>query len=347
MIYLFNPPPPHHIVFLELITTFRNVLHELLGLHSTEIKHCMTPDETNAQTEEELQRFRKNVYVLFGAHIPKYPFNMKLNYFVFNYEQANSPYMKWPAYLACVRHSLAILDYSPENLELWFMPGVPSTPGPLLPTDVPSMTNNTINQTQFTISKSLIAELPTTEVRKPMTFLIPFGFHKSLEHPHLLMAAEMPVSMKKTDVLLFGTAHPRRSGCIDRLKAVNINAKMISNTFGDALIDELRHTKLVLNIHFYLPCVLEQSRLAPLICNQIVVISEPTNDPTILALYKDCVVFCEETDLVRTCFRFLLDDKLRIDFAKKARETFELRCSYVDLVSRSAVTTALRPFACT
>ena len=362
MIVLFNPEP-HVSYFKELVQAFMSALCDLRIVCET--KNCLSVEERVATTPLQLEQFSKNVYILYGAQAVNYPFNTRLNYFIFNYEQANSQFMKWPWYLTLLKHSKGVLDYSDYNIarcsssiytEIIAPVPIPnSAPTSVInhvsnsainpavnPSIVPnsSLTNNSVIKLGGNEDKNS-EQVKEEIINKQRTFFVPYGFHKCLQDERLLLRNTMS---QPTDILLYGTMHERRSKCISELKAVGINAKMICGVYGEALVKELLQTKIVLNIHFYQPSVLEQSRITPLIANKIMVISEPSCDIVIHRLYKDCVVFTPITNMVETCKRYLADADLRTRFVDNALTSFKLRCSYIDVIQQSGILHAFAPF---
>jgi spore maturation protein CgeB len=99
-----------------------------------------------------------------------------------------------------------------------------------------------------------------------------------------------------------------------------------------------QEAKIVLNLHHYAePSVLEQSRIVPLIANGCFVISEPSNDSKIDALFANMVVFAKPRELAATCRKYLGSNKLREEFAENALNYCRARFHSRDLIKEAGI----------
>jgi hypothetical protein len=111
------------------------------------------------------------------------------------------------------------------------------------------------------------------------------------------------------DVLFFGALNKRRTNILNYLKT-KFNIKILHETFGEELHNNLYKSKIVLNLHFYNNAVLETARLNETLRYNNIIISElPDNDDPSVEDYGDQVCFIDEikSDLSNI---FVLDDLL-------------------------------------
>lgn len=270
------------------------------------------------------ERFKHNqvgdVYLLYGAHAPSFSFDFdNLAFIIINFEQASSPYANWECYLDRIKKSVAIVDYSLVNAARWreTVPQVPLFVCPLghHPTFC-SLGSQSANS-------------------QPSGSFQPLACHPS---------AVEKTPRKTLDVLMFGTPHPRREAVIQQLRTEGWAAELVSNLFGEALWEKIASSRIVINVHFYMPCILEQSRLAPLVSSGVMVVSESTEECWIQEQYKDCSVFSSLDDLTRTCSSFLKETSRCHAFAQQAQQRFQRRCSFSDFVSQSGLLLLLKPY---
>jgi len=169
--------------------------------------------------------------------------------------------------------------------------------------------------------------------------VIPFGYHSILTKPLLTSAVE------STDVLFYGAPNPRRNAIMHSLRENRVNVKYISDySCWDArLAWEIQRAKIVLNVHFYTePSVLEQSRIAPLLANGKLIISERSDDARSDELFADCVVFCGEHEIATTCRQYLENSELRVQRAKSAFDKFCSDFSYSSIIRKSGALNWMR-----
>ena len=102
----------------------------------------------------------------------------------------------------------------------------------------------------------------------------------------------------KYDVLFYGDVNnPRRKRYLEQLKK-RFSVRIISEVFGDALYDELRKARVVVNIHYYENAMLETTRIYEVLslgCS--VVVSERSSDPNEEERLEGVVDFVAENDV--------------------------------------------------
>ena len=82
---------------------------------------------------------------------------------------------------------------------------------------------------------------------------------------------------KDIPVLFYGALNEHRNNVIKGLKERGINVVVESNSFGDKIIDMLKRTRVVLNIHYYENGYLETFRVNEALAHGCAVVSEKTN----------------------------------------------------------------------
>lgn len=129
-------------------------------------------------------------------------------------------------------------------------------------------------------------------------FHLPPGYHPSLE---ILQKK----NIQDIDVMFVGSLHPRRMNIINQLKSKNLNVVSSNNLFGEQRNSLISRSKILLNIHAWEDLnILETVRLSFLLANNVFVISEiGDHDP-----YGGGVVFCEYSDIVNICEKYLSMD---------------------------------------
>ena len=133
-----------------------------------------------------------------------------------------------------------------------------------------------------------------TDLRDKVSFLPP-AYHRSLEH-------FIPAENQDIDVLFYGARSERRTRIIEQLRAAGVNAVSLFGVYGEALHDQLRRAKIVLNVHGTADLVvLETVRLSFLLANRCFVVSQAAEyDP-----YGDGLVFAEYGQLTQACLHWL------------------------------------------
>lgn len=80
------------------------------------------------------------------------------------------------------------------------------------------------------------------------------------------------------DVLFYGdTNNERRKNYLDALKN-KYKVKIINNAFGEDIWNEIKKSKVVINIHYYEDALLETTRLQECLSNNAIIVSEKSSD---------------------------------------------------------------------
>lgn len=128
------------------------------------------------------------------------------------------------------------------------------------------------------------------------------------------------------DVLFYGAMNERRERILKAISAKGLKVVVCTKPFYGIERDELNcKAKIVLNIHFYKPGILQTSRLVPLISNSIFCVSEPCDreQETNVEYKSYCILACEE-ELPSVCLEWCSKGpSSRQAFAKKAYELFK------------------------
>jgi len=101
------------------------------------------------------------------------------------------------------------------------------------------------------------------------------------------------------DVLLFGEINKRREAACNDLKKTGLRVHC-DRIWGQDLENIMCVSKLLLNVHFYIPGVLEVHRINPALADGMVVVSEIGSDARLQNDYADVVIFAPYDDLVST-----------------------------------------------
>ena len=129
------------------------------------------------------------------------------------------------------------------------------------------------------------------------------------------------------DVLLFGSMNVRREVMGSLLTDAGLNVVFKRFTDFDEQQDCIRRASIVANIHFHPEAALEVHRLDPLLANGVCVLSEPSADPELDALYSDVCMFARYDDFVGEAVRLLASVTRRQAMGERAREVMWQRQS--------------------
>jgi hypothetical protein len=130
---------------------------------------------------------------------------------------------------------------------------------------------------------------------KDKTIYLPPSFHRSLEMFY-------PSLSPTIDVLMVGSYSDRRNRIIDQLRQDGRNVAHVFNVYGEELINYMKKTKIVLNIHWADGVnTLEAMRISFALANRSFVISEVGDHNP----YGDGIVFADYDTLVATCLEYL------------------------------------------
>jgi hypothetical protein len=152
-----------------------------------------------------------------------------------------------------------------------------------------------------------------------------FGYSKCLE---LLSVDDFDSNLTKTQklnkdkILFFGTYHERRREICEKLNSKLINCSNngsnnltvefdVSHTIKGEKYNQIVSANMIyLNLHFYIPSILEIVRIVPLLCQGHLVITERSDDKEMDELFSPYVIWLDE----------VIDD---IDYLKKVIENHD------------------------
>lgn len=131
---------------------------------------------------------------------------------------------------------------------------------------------------------------------------------------HLLKNNINMSTSKDIDVLFYGSLNPKRKRILQELSKENINLVIQNNNCWEQDLDNLiSRSKIILNIHFYENCSLEMHRLSYLLTNQSFIISEITNEKSLIDQLSPGIIFSSYDQLVETIQSWLQKDSQHRD----------------------------------
>lgn len=138
---------------------------------------------------------------------------------------------------------------------------------------------------------------------------------------------------KDIDVLLYGVFNERRAAVLEELRKRGINAVGRDRLFGADRDFLIARSKMILNVHYYLPGILEIIRLGYLLANRKLVVSERNPDTHVPDEYEDTCIFCPYDKLADSIAMLLGKEELCQKQAQRGFELFSAN-SYVDILAR-------------
>jgi len=187
-------------------------------------------------------------------------------YVVVQMEQTSAPRWITESYKQKLVNAVSVWEFSPKNIEYWRSQGI-QTPMHHVP------------------------------IRVPLCF--------SLDKHNF------ELSKRDINVLFYGCKNPRRERFYHHLvhllkpRGFNVLFEMEYNLFGDKREELISRAQIVLNLHYYEPAVLETHRIEYLLAHGTCVMSEPSCDPALDAVYKDSVIFATYEKMADTILRLL------------------------------------------
>ncbi len=152
-----------------------------------------------------------------------------------------------------------------------------------------------------------------------------FGYSEALEVP-------LNKVLNKSTITFFGTHHERRYQICNTLqnKLTNIEVKYNTsgNLYKEVYNDYISKNMVYLNIHYYIPSILEIVRIVPLLCQGHLVITEKSNDEHLDKLFEPYVIWLE--DIIENIP--LLEDKIKNHDNEKLKEKFKNELNFKDLL---------------
>ena len=128
----------------------------------------------------------------------------------------------------------------------------------------------------------------------------------------LIDTQSLDINNKTIDILFFGALNSRRKAILDKLNSYNSSnnknyvIKIVDNIFGNDLIELIKKSKLVINLHHYPKAILEIFRIHELLAYDCKILSEnPGNDEEIHLV--------EKYDNIVSFFSIINDDLSNIE----------------------------------
>lgn len=143
--------------------------------------------------------------------------------------------------------------------------------------------------------------------------LLPIGYHPALRQITLAPNPDI-------DILFYGLVNERRQAVLDDLRTDHI-VETLFEIYGDERNRYIARSKIVLNVHFYEAKITEQVRLAHLLNNRCMVVSESSTDRP----FGDALLDIEYDQLASTCRSLIADAAKRDEWAKKGHSFFKNR----------------------
>lgn len=140
---------------------------------------------------------------------------------------------------------------------------------------------------------------------------------------------------KDIDVLLYGSPNERRMQAIEALQNMGVKAVLADKVFGAERDFLIARSKIVLNVHYYTPGILEVVRIGYLLANKKMVVSELNADTEMHAGYEEACVYSPYDQIVKTVQALLSREELCKNQALKGYEIFKNK-SYPEILSEVA-----------
>jgi hypothetical protein len=153
-----------------------------------------------------------------------------------------------------------------------------------------------------------------------------FGYSEVLEVP-------LKEKLNKTSLTFFGTHHDRRYNLCNTIQQklgdkYEVKYNTSGNLYKEVYDDYISKNMIYLNIHYYVPSILEIVRIVPLLCQGHLVITEKSNDKNLDNLFEPYVVWLE--DIINNIT--LLEDKIKNHNNKKLKEKFKNELNFKNLL---------------
>ncbi|GAF89452.1 unnamed protein product, partial [marine sediment metagenome] len=146
-----------------------------------------------------------------------------------------------------------------------------------------------------------------------------------------------PDPEQRYDLLFYGCGNARRSSLKESFRRSDLTSKFFLgfDLFGERRDREISSAAVVLNVHFYAEASLEVHRINYLLARGKVVLSEPSSDTEMDALYSSVVHFAPMSGLAlkarEIVGRMVTNPNYESDRAKKAREFIHERMRVTSL----------------
>lgn len=130
---------------------------------------------------------------------------------------------------------------------------------------------------------------------------------------------------QNVDVLFYGALNARRLKMLESIQNTGLNVLFGGNAFGTERDYLIARSRLVLNIHFYSPGILEIPRLGYLWANGKCVISERGPQTEVAVDLDDACAYCEYDGILETAQKYVRDKNLREAQAEAGFRAFSAR----------------------
>ena len=153
-----------------------------------------------------------------------------------------------------------------------------------------------------------------------------FGYSEVLEVP-------LKEELNKKSLTFFGTHHDRRYILCNTLQQklgdeYEVKYNTSGNLYKEVYDDYISKNMIYLNIHYYVPSILEIVRIVPLLCQGHLVITEKSNDKHLDNLFEPYVIWLE--DIINNIP--LLDDKIKNHNNQKLKEKFKNELNFKNIL---------------
>ena len=129
-------------------------------------------------------------------------------------------------------------------------------------------------------------------------YYVPFGYCPEMTR----ISTTYP---KDIDVLLYGALNERRTDMVEALRRLSVNAIAVTGAYGIDRDILIARSKLIMNIHFYIPGIQEIIRLGYLWANKKCVVCEQNTDTSIHFGYENSCIYASYEDIPRKIITLL------------------------------------------
>ena len=187
-----------------------------------------------------------------------------------------------------------------------------------------------------------------TDLRSRVKLITPLIKEPDIENDGIKTSLE-----KSIDILLIGTLNNRRLRILNWLKRHNdinrlgYNIKIVTDKFGDELVQLIKMSKIVINLHFYPRCILEVFRIHDLLhynCRIISEVPENSEEMQLINKYMSVVNFIPVIDNRLTNIRYLFNSIT--DILKDNNSKFDLKLDFIDKNNAEVKTTLAKSIKC-
>lgn len=155
------------------------------------------------------------------------------------------------------------------------------------------------------------------DMKNIKTHHLPFGWCSVLETSYSL-------NDKDIDILFLGSLNSNRISSITSINQTSSTANFYiqNKCFGDDFEKVVSKSKVGLNIHYYDgKTILELTRIVPLICAGVSVVSERSNDIYYDRIFNSLITFCKKEDMPKT----VRDTVLKYDLSNALKKRKKLK----------------------